>query len=128
MDNRGSSEQPRLVGGRIRALLFAAAFGLERLARHSKRRRRYRTAGFTTSPSWTWECPEGEHLHRRETTTATPVPLSREPPDMQLVPRKEGCTDSDEGREVAQPLDPWRIPKRGAFTAGSRSSSSPSLR
>ena len=103
------SAEALLAAGYAAFLLLAAA-GLDLLARHSHRRTgRYRTAGFTFQPDLdVWECPEGEHLHRVETDHASAArPLPRAAPQSATpCPAKARCTDSDEGREIAQRARP----------------------
>ena len=101
--------------------LLATAFCLERLARHSSlRSERYRTAGFTFhSHLDVWQCPEGEHLRRHETDHARRIVRYRARAHVcNTCARKELCTDSDEGREVARALDPWPHSEAGRFHRG----------
>jgi hypothetical protein len=99
-------------------LLVAAAFALEWLSAHTHRRSlRYRTAGFSYDETHDhWQCPEGQHLWPHEVD-----------PELRLVryrahagtcnrcPRKAACTDSDRGREIVRPLDPWPHSEAGRF-------------
>ena len=100
------------------AALLCGAFLLEWLSAHTHRRAlRFRTAGFTYHAERDhWICPEGEHLWLHE--------LDRE---MRLVRYrarahvcnacsvKHRCTDSDRGREIVRPLDPWPHSEAGRF-------------
>jgi hypothetical protein len=111
------SPEVLLASGYAAALVFSA-FLLEFLSAHTHRRAlRYRTAGFQYhSDRDLWVCPEGESLW--------PVEFDRE---RRLVryrgksqicnacPKKRDCTDSDAGREVVRPLDPWPHSEAGRF-------------
>ena len=102
-------------------LLLAVALGLERLARHSYRRSgRFRTAGFSYHRHLdAWECPEGQHLHRHEMDHERRVVRYRGKPHVcNACPRKPACTDSDEGREIVRPIDPWPHSEAGRFHRG----------
>jgi hypothetical protein len=113
--------QEALMAAGYALFLLAAAFCLERLARHSHlRSERYRTGGFTFHAHLdAWLCPEGEHLRRHETDHARRLVRYRARPRIcNACPRKELCTDSDEGREVARPLDPWPHSEAGRFHRG----------
>jgi hypothetical protein len=99
-------------------LLLAVAFSLEWLAAHTHRRaQRFRTAGFMYDGARDfWICPEGEHLW--------PQRIDHERRLMRYRARahvcnacvvKERCTDSDTGREVVRPLDPWPHSEAGRF-------------
>lgn len=109
------------MAGGYALFLLAAAFCLERLARHSHlRSERYRTAGFTYHHHLdAWQCPEGEHLHLHETDHARRLVRYRARPHVcNACARKELCTDSDEGREVTRALDPWPHSEAGRFHRG----------
>jgi hypothetical protein len=90
------------------AFLVSGAFLLEFLSAHTHRRAlRYRTAGFSYDEDHDqWLCPEGEQLWPHE--------FDRE---RRLVacPSKPRCTDSDHGREIVRPLDPWPHSEAGRF-------------
>jgi hypothetical protein len=101
--------------------LALAAIGLDLLARHSHRRSElYRTAGFTYFEQHdSWECPEGERLHRVETDL--PLRLVRYRARAKVCnacARKASCTDSDTGRELTRALDPWPHSEAGRFHRG----------
>jgi hypothetical protein len=101
--------------------LALAALGLDALARHSHRRAdRYRTAGFSYHPSVdAWVCPEGERLHRAETDHEMRVARYRARAHVcNACHLKDACTDSDQGREVTRPLDPWPHSEAGRFHRG----------
>jgi hypothetical protein len=107
-----------LLAAGYAGFLTCGAFALEWLSANTHRRAlRYRTAGFTyDSTQDHWQCPEGEHLW--------PHALDR---DLRVVryrarahicnscPSKPRCTDSDDGREIARPLDPWPHSEAGRF-------------
>lgn len=98
--------------------LALAALGLDTLARHSHRRSQlYRTAGFTYLERVdAWDCPEGERLHRVGTDLEARLARYRaRPPVCNACPRKDGCTDSDGGREISRALDPWPHSEAGRF-------------
>jgi hypothetical protein len=101
--------------------LVGAALGLDRLGRHAHHRSgRFRTNGFTYQESLdAWLCPEGEHLrasgidhHRRVARYRARAHVCN------ACPVKDSCTDSDEGREVVRPLDPWPHSEAGRFHRG----------
>jgi hypothetical protein len=101
--------------------LIAVALGLDLAARHSHRRSgRYRTAGFAFRADLdAWECPEGEFLRRIELDhSARLVRYRARAAVCNACPAKGGCTDSDAGREIAQPLDPWPHSEAGRFHRG----------
>jgi hypothetical protein len=98
--------------------LLAAAGGLDLLAQHSHRRStRYRTAGFHYHPHLdAWECPEGQHLGLHEHDHERRLLRYRGKPQVcNACPRKEACTDSDEGREIVRFLDDWPRLEAGRF-------------
>lgn len=101
--------------------LLAVAGGLDFMARHSHRRsERYRTAGFTYHHHLdAWECPEGQHLHRVELDHERRLARYRGKAHVcNACPVKDGCTDSDEGRQIARALDPWPHSEAGRFHRG----------
>lgn len=102
-------------------LLVVFALGLDRLARHSHHRSgRFRTAGFTyRSQLDAWECPEGQHLHKVELDHHRRMVRYRGKPRIcNACPAKDGCTDSDQGREIVTALDPWPHSEAGRFHRG----------
>ena len=100
------------------ALLLVGAFGLEWLSAHTHRRSlRYRTAGFTYDTAQDhWECPEGEHLWPHEFDHERRLVRYRAKAHVcNGCPRKAACTDSDRGREIVRPVDPWPHSEAGRF-------------
>lgn len=98
--------------------LALVALGIDALARRSHRRADlYRTAGFTYHANLdTWECPEGERLHRIETDMQLRIARYRARAHVcNACPRKQDCTDADTGREVTRTLDPWPHSEAGRF-------------
>lgn len=98
--------------------LALVALGIDLLARHSHRRAEaYRTGGFTYHAKLdSWECPEGERLHRIETDVQQRLARYRARAHVcNACPRKQDCTDSDAGREVTRMLDPWPHSEAGRF-------------
>src|SRR5215208_2678963 len=98
--------------------LVAGAFALEWLSAHTHRRAlRFRTAGFAyVADHDHWVCPEGErlwpHAHDRERRL---VRYRARAHVCNACPSKARCTDSEEGREVVRPLDPWPHSEAGRF-------------
>jgi hypothetical protein len=106
-----------LAGGYALILLLCAGL-LEWLSAHTHRRSlRYRTAGFEFRPSQdVWVCPEGEHLWPHELDHERRLMRYRAQARVcNGCPIKDLCTDSDEGREIVQPLDPWPHSEAGRF-------------
>jgi len=111
------SVEALLAAGYAMALL-ASALVLEWLSAHTHRRSlRFRTAGFEYQADHDlWVCPEGEdlrphefdHEHRLVRYRARARVCNR-------CPVKERCTDSDDGREVVRPMDPWPHSEAGRF-------------
>ena len=98
--------------------LIAGAFVLEWLSAHTHRRAlRWRTAGFTYDATHDhWECPEGQHLWPHEFDHERRLVRYRAKAHIcNGCPRKEACTDSDRGREIVRPLDPWPHSEAGRF-------------
>jgi len=98
--------------------LTAFALVLEWLSAHTHRRSlRYRTAGFEYRPGHdVWVCPEGEHLWPHEFDHERRIMRYRARAHVcNACPVKERCTDSEEGREVSRPLDPWPHSEAGRF-------------
>lgn len=101
--------------------LVLAGLGLDMLGRHAHARSgRYRTQGFTYDSALNlWECPEGEQLHPFAIDHRRRVACYRAKPVVcNSCPAKDGCTDSDQGREVVRPLDPWPHSEAGRFHRG----------
>lgn len=98
--------------------LLAFALTLEWLSAHTHRRSlRYRTAGFEYSEQHdVWVCPEGEHLWPHEFDRERRLVRYRAKAHVcNACPLKECCTDSDEGREIVRPIDPWPHSEAGRF-------------
>jgi hypothetical protein len=103
------------------AFLVVAAIVLEWLSAHTHRRSlRYRTAGFTYHEQHDhWQCPEGEHLWPHEFDHERRLVRYRAKAHVcNACPRKGACTDSDRGREIVRPLDPWPHSEAGRFHRG----------
>lgn len=103
------------------AFLVVVALGLDRLGRHAHHRSgRFRTQGFAYRPELDlWECPEGEHLRPYAFDQHQRLTRYRARPHVcNACPAKEGCTDSDEGREIVRPMDPWPHSEAGRFHRG----------
>jgi hypothetical protein len=103
------------------ALLVVGALVLEWLSAHTHRRSlRYRTAGFTYDETHDhWQCPEGQHLWPHEFDHERRLVRYRAKAHIcNACPRKDACTDSDRGREIVRPLDPWPHSEAGRFHRG----------
>ena len=110
-----------ILAGGYAAFLLAAAVAIEWLSAHTHRRSlRYRTAGFTYHEQHDhWECPEGQHLWPHELDRERRLVRYRAAAHVcNGCPRKEACTDSDRGREIVRPLDPWPHSEAGRFHRG----------
>ena len=106
-----------LVAG-YAAALVGGAFVLEWLSAHTHRRsQRYRTAGFSYDAELDhWECPEGERLWPHEFDHERRLIRYRAKAHVcNGCARKAACTDSDHGREIVRPLDPWPHSEAGRF-------------
>jgi hypothetical protein len=100
------------------AALVSGAFVLEWLSAHTHRRAlRYRTAGFRYHDDLdAWQCPEGEHLWPHAFDAERRLVRYRAKAHIcNGCARKDACTDSDRGREVVRPLDPWPHSEAGRF-------------
>jgi len=100
------------------AALVGAAFVLEWLSAHTHRRAlRFRTAGFTYVEEHDhWRCPEGEQLWPHEFDRERRLVRYRARAHVcNACHAKSRCTDSDRGREVVRPLDPWPHSEAGRF-------------
>ncbi|MDP9292806.1 MAG: hypothetical protein M3O90_00030 [Actinomycetota bacterium] len=107
-----------LLAAGYAGFLTCGAFALEWLSAHThKRALRYRTAGFSYDAARDhWLCPEGEHLWPHEFDEEKRLVRYRARPHVcNSCPRKERCTDSDRGREIVRPLDPWPHSEAGRF-------------
>ena len=101
--------------------LVVGAFLLEWLSAHTHRRSlRYRTAGFVYDEDHDhWRCPEGEHLWPHEFDDERRLVRYRAKAHVcNACPRKGACTDSDHGREIVRPVDPWPHSEAGRFHRG----------
>jgi hypothetical protein len=107
-----------LLGAAYAFALLLAAGMLEWLSAHTHRRSlRYRTAGFDYQADHdVWICPEGEHLWPHEFDTERRLVRYRARAHVcNGCPVKERCTDSERGREIVRPLDPWPHSEAGRF-------------
>ena len=98
--------------------LVTGAFALEWLSAHTHRRAlRYRTAGFVYDPDHdNWLCPEGEQLWPHDFDREARLVRYRARAHVcNACPVKHRCTDSDRGREIVRPLDPWPHSEAGRF-------------
>ena len=110
-----------LLAAGYAVFLLGVAIGLDLLARHSHARsERYRTAGFRYHHSYdTWICPEDQILLRSEVDHGRRLIRYRGRPQIcNHCPSKADCTDSDDGREVVRPMDPWPHSEAGRFHRG----------
>jgi hypothetical protein len=100
------------------SFLLLAALVLEWLSAHTHRRAlRFRTAGFDYDGLHDhWVCPEGQHLWPHEFDHERRLVRYRAKAHIcNGCPRKGDCTDSDRGREIVRPLDPWPHSEAGRF-------------
>jgi hypothetical protein len=107
-----------LIAAAYAGSLACAAFVLEWLSAHTHRRAlRYRTAGFTYEADHDhWQCPEGEHLWPHEFDRELRLVRYRARAHIcNACHSKPQCTDSDRGREIVRPLDPWPHSEAGRF-------------
>jgi Transposase DDE domain len=107
-----------VIAASYTGLLLAIALTIDWLSAHTHRRSlRYRTAGFEYHQhSDLWVCPEGEHLWPHEVDNHRRIVRYRAKPHIcNGCPLKEHCTDSDEGREIVRPMDPWPHSEAGRF-------------
>ncbi len=101
--------------------LVLSALSIEWLSAHTHRRSlRWRTAGFDyDSVHDRWSCPEGQDLWPEEFDHERRLVRYRAKAHIcNGCPRKSDCTDSDRGREIVQPLDPWPHSEAGRFHRG----------
>jgi hypothetical protein len=107
-----------VLGAGYAAALLISALAIEWLSAHTHRRSlRYRTAGFEYREAHdAWVCPEGEHLWPHEFDHERRLVRYRARAHVcNACPVKERCTDSDTGREIVRPLDPWPHSEAGRF-------------
>jgi hypothetical protein len=98
--------------------LALGAFALEWMSAYTHRRTlRYRTAGFSYDETHDhWLCPEGEHLWPHDYDRERRLVRYRARAHVwNACPSKSRCTDSDRGREIVRPLDPWPHSEAGRF-------------
>ena len=98
--------------------LLVAAGVLEWLSVHTHRRSlRYRTAGFEYDAEHDhWRCPEGQYLWPDEVDHERRLLRYRAKAHIcNGCALKDACTDSDQGREIVRPLDPWPHSEAGRF-------------
>jgi len=103
------------------AFLLAFALGLDALGRHAHTRSdRFRTQGFEYRHELDlWVCPEGEQLRPFAVDHGRRLARYRARPAVcNACPAKDGCTDSEEGREIVRPMDPWPHSEAGRFHRG----------
>ena len=101
------------------AALIAGAFVLEWLSAHTHRRAlRFRTAGFTyDDDARPLGLPGGRApvaARVRPRAAARALPRARRTSATAARARRH-CTDSDRGREIVRPLDPWPHSEAGRF-------------
>ncbi|MBK5233877.1 MAG: hypothetical protein JJE13_12965 [Thermoleophilia bacterium] len=109
-----------LAGGYVLVLL-ASSFILEWLSAHTHvRSQRFRTAGFDYDPQQDlWVCHQGEQLWPREFDRERRLVRYRaKATACNSCPVKDGCTDSDEGREITRAFDSWPHSEAGRFHRG----------
>jgi hypothetical protein len=107
-----------LLAAAYAGILTLAALAVEWLSAHTHRRSlRFRTAGFSYNETHDhWLCPQGEHLWPHEFDRELRLVRYRARPQICNACRiKERCTDSDRGREIVRPLDPWPHSEAGRF-------------
>ena len=107
-----------IIAAGYTVVLLLCSLALEWLSAHTYRRSlRYRTAGFQYSAEHdAWVCPEGQQLWPHEFDYERRLVRYRAKAHIcNGCPAKERCTDSDEGREIVRPLDPWPHSEAGRF-------------
>ena len=107
-----------LVAAGYAGFLLCGAVTLEWLSAHTHRRSlRYRIAGFTYDSTHDhWNCPEGERLTLAEHDQRSRVVRYRARAHVcNACPIKGHCTDSEQGREIVRPIDPWPHSEAGRF-------------
>lgn len=107
-----------LLAAGYAGFLTLSAFALEWLSAHTHRRAlRFRTAGFSyVGEHDHWVCPEGEQLWPHELDEELRIVRYRARARVcNACPSKHRCTDSDRGREIVRPLDPWPHSEAGRF-------------
>ena len=107
-----------ILAGGYAVFLVLGAFVLEWLSAHTHRRAlRFRTAGFAYDEAHdNWVCPEGEQLWPHEFDRERRLVRYRARAHVcNACPAKARCTDSDRGREIVRPVDPWPHSEAGRF-------------
>ena len=115
---RGGNRGP--ARGGLRHLPGLAALGVDLLARHSHRRSTATgppASDFTSTstlgvPRGRAPAPGGDRPPAAGWPTTVPELGSA------TLPAEGSCTDSDDGREIARPLDPWPHSEAGRFHRG----------
>lgn len=110
-----------LLAAGYAAALLAGALVIEWLSAHTHRRSlRYRTAGFVYDETHDhWWCPEGQQLWPHSIDHERRLARYRAKAHIcNACPVKDACTDSDRGREIVRPLDPWPHSEAGRFHRG----------
>jgi hypothetical protein len=104
-----------LLGGGYATILLVAALVLEWLSAHTHRHSLgFSTAGFEYRATHDVRvCREGEHLWPHEFDRERRLISYRARAHVCTV--KDRCTDSDRGREIVRPLDPWPHSEAGRF-------------
>ena len=103
------SPEAIFVGGYVAALLVTA-FGMDWAARVSQERiHQTKTIGFRHHTDLNaWQCSEGTFLWKQEVDTVARVVRYHAKAEICNACRlKSVCTDSDDGRTLVRPLDPW---------------------
>ncbi len=99
-------------------VLAIGAFVLEWLSSHThERTRRWRTFGFTYHEEKDkYVCPQGEDLWPHEFDQERRLVRYRAKAHIcNGCTEKDRCTDSDRGREIVTPVDPWPHSEAGRF-------------
>jgi hypothetical protein len=99
-----------LLAGGYAILLVLIATSLEWMARHSQKRAdRYVTAGFRFHRDRdAWECPQGARLEHSEIDHQQRIIQYRAPAHTcNGCSIKALCTNSEHGRTIFMPIDPW---------------------
>ena len=109
---------PRSCRRGLRRLPHLRRVRVEWLSAHTHRRSlRYRTAGFAYDATHDyWLCPEGEQLWLHELDRERRLVRYRARARIcNACPAKGRRIDSDHGREIVRPLDPWPHSESGRF-------------
>ncbi|MCO5315496.1 MAG: hypothetical protein M9938_04955 [Solirubrobacterales bacterium] len=112
--------EPLLAAGYAIAMIAAAGV-LEWLSRLTHNRsREYRTGGFEYDKHHDyWVCQQGEQLWPAEFDREKRLVRYRAKSSAcRTCAIKHLCTDSDQGREVTRPVDPWPHSEAGRFHRG----------